>query len=554
MGTKTCLLLLVLFSFASLVACDGAAPVVSTSRATHAIIAGAENRMLPAVGAILNGGQSFCTGTLLAPKVVLTAAHCIDSARSANNLAFRIELPANNANGYEWKTYAADPSLLTTHPNWDASQVKNGYDIGFVILKEAVEATDAKPLPWNADTPIDQSYVGQSIQFLGYGLVVSTKTQVVRAQVKMGALIPIEAIRNHEIVTRGQGTSICHGDSGGPALLQMQGAWTVVGVNSYVTGTLAAPKRSACDGTGVPIRTDSYKTYIQSIMQQYASNPCTTNEHCDAGKVCDTSTGACIANPCGDGVCNAAVGENCGTCAQDCGCVAGQVCQANVCIATQQQNPCGDGVCNAAAGENCGTCAQDCGCAAGQVCQANVCVSPTAPGCQSDAECQSGQVCQNGQCVATPVGYCQSAAECQPGQICQNNQCVASQVSSGCQSDAECQSGQLCQNNQCVAAPTNTKEEGTQGGPCYANGACKEGLRCYVSSTNQRLCLPPSTPANALMCPLSQRATSCDPTGQNCSSVCLSANGAGCQSLSNNRFPALWWCLLLLLPLCLRRR
>jgi hypothetical protein len=57
-----------------------------------------------------------------------------------------------------------------------------------------------------------------------------------------------------------------------------------------------------------------------------------------------------------------------------------------------------------------------------------------------------------------------------------------------------------------------------------------------------------------LMCPLSQRATSCDPTGQNCSSVCLSANGAGCQSLSNNRFPALWWCLLLLLPLCLRRR
>src|SRR6185295_20195739 len=32
----------------------------------------------PAVVALLDGGRAFCTGTLVSPHVVVTAAHCID--------------------------------------------------------------------------------------------------------------------------------------------------------------------------------------------------------------------------------------------------------------------------------------------------------------------------------------------------------------------------------------------------------------------------------------------------------------------------------------------
>ena len=52
---------------------------------------------------------------------------------------------------------------------------------------------------------------------------------------------------------------------------------------------------------------------------------------------------------CGDGVCDAANGESCGTCAPDCG-----PCLPPVPV-------CGDLFCDGLHGESCSTCAQDCG-------------------------------------------------------------------------------------------------------------------------------------------------------------------------------------------------
>jgi hypothetical protein len=53
----------------------------------------------------------------------------------------------------------------------------------------------------------------------------------------------------------------------------------------------------------------------------------------------------CRVEPCGDGTCDASIGESCGTCTQDCG----------TCVV------CGNGSCDASVGESCETCEQDCG-------------------------------------------------------------------------------------------------------------------------------------------------------------------------------------------------
>ncbi len=59
---------------------------------------------------------------------------------------------------------------------------------------------------------------------------------------------------------------------------------------------------------------------------------------------CDVCPGDCtFAACCGNGACNAGIGETCSTCAADCGAC------------------CGDGTCDAGIGETCSTCATDCG-------------------------------------------------------------------------------------------------------------------------------------------------------------------------------------------------
>jgi MYXO-CTERM domain-containing protein len=81
---------------------------------------------------------------------------------------------------------------------------------------------------------------------------------------------------------------------------------------------------------------------------------------------------------CGNGVCEAAQGEDCEACVADCGCPAGQSCTQKQCVAI---DTCGDGACDAAKSENCATCPVDCACPLGQSCDSlsNTCKDPQPP-------------------------------------------------------------------------------------------------------------------------------------------------------------------------------
>lgn len=490
-------------TFLLFVGCDvesqRGASVVPTSRRVEAVIGGVQDRRLPAVGALTDSGQSFCTGTLVASQLVLTAAHCIDSAVTARALAFRIEVPANNAQGYTYHTYSS--TRVSSHPQWN-QQVSLGNDVGFVILDNKVDPKHAVPMPYNTKA-LDSSFIGRNVQFLGYGLIQSTRTAAVSTPVKMGAEIPITRLQSDRFVTQTAGKSICHGDSGGPALMKLNGVWTVIGVNSYVSGSSAGSGRSACDGSGTCMRTDVYPTYFSQIFQKYGDPGCVQHSDCPSGQLCNQ--GKCEANPCGDGVCDATKGENCGTCAQDCGCPSGQQCQNNACIA---QPVCGDGVCTASIGENCGTCIQDCGCPSGQICQNDICKVPDPCG---DGVCDAN--------IGESCGSCAKDCGCAAGQKCQNNACVdpcgdgVCDASGGencgtCAKDCGCASGQQCQNNTCEAP--STPDSGPTGNPnpgtscvatedCPANHICKRGL-CTPLTSQPLPCTQSADCAVGLVC------------------------------------------------------
>jgi cysteine-rich repeat protein len=131
-------------------------------------------------------------------------------------------------------------------------------------------------------------------------------------------------------------------------------------------------------------------------------------EQCDDGNLVmgDGCTATCAfeAEPCGDGFCDTALGENCTTCAADC--AATPSCAP----------PCGDGVCDAALGEDCTTCDADCGAtpACSAVCGDGSCdttVGENCTSCPADCSTKPGCLppgCGNGICEAAAGEDCTS--------------------------------------------------------------------------------------------------------------------------------------------------
>jgi len=154
--------------------------------------------------------------------------------------------------------------------------------------------------------------------------------------------------------------------------------------------------------------------------------------------MCIQDCGGCV-NPCGDGTCDAEGGENCETCAADCACQAGQVCQAGVCgcVPNCTDKDCGDDGC----GNVCGTCAEGTTCGLDGKCAC-------APACE-------GKACGDDGCGAQ-CGTCEEGFECGAEFTCQ------AVVSPEAEDD--------------VVSEPDTKDEkpsdgGGDGGGCAANSA-----------------------------------------------------------------------------------
>jgi V8-like Glu-specific endopeptidase len=133
-------------ALAVLAAC--AAPVAAFESGLKLLATGTESRGWEAVGRLDLGHGSFCTGTLIAPDLVLTAAHCLYDRKSGQMIdAAAIEFRAGWRNGRAVAYRNARRAMA--HPGYiyqgPAQFDRVAYDLALVQLDQPIRLPQVQP-------------------------------------------------------------------------------------------------------------------------------------------------------------------------------------------------------------------------------------------------------------------------------------------------------------------------------------------------------------------------------------------------------------------------
>ncbi len=295
----------VAISFAALAGCQEPDRVRGTAQHTSPLIGGTIAEEDPAVVALTTGGSSsFCTGTLISPSVILTAAHCIDMAGADPNFSafFGTDLSGVGSRvGIGAKKQNLD---------WDGQVGAN--DIGLLLLNFAQDPF----LPVRLNTSPTPQHVGEPYRHIGFG-VFDRDTQQVDGKKREGTTT-ITGTQSPDITISGDSTvSVCFGDSGGPGMLTVAGVEYVAGIHSFTSG-------SDCQPPNGDTRVDVYVDDFILPWIQDNDPACGSDGTCaPIGCVDDPDC-----TPCGaDGTCT---DDDCALPDPDCPTSAvGEICQAN---------------------------------------------------------------------------------------------------------------------------------------------------------------------------------------------------------------------------------
>ncbi|MFL5814228.1 MAG: S1 family peptidase [Bdellovibrionia bacterium] len=231
---------------------------------------------------LLNGAYNLCSGAVIAPNVVLTAAHCVTSQNSNGQI---VVLPGKNvtvenAFGSFFQQRVSVERILV-HEKYlsqnscidqkrcSVERMYSDYGRDIALLK-LTSNLPREYRPAVIERDVNQVYQ-QDLQFAGFGawiLRTSEEDTNQWTEMAVGRILRKQNIQigdadpsmgsssdlSHRMTFEGEGSdaALCHGDSGGPIFYERNGRISIVGVSvGYPFTTERNQKEYRCARSGL---------------------------------------------------------------------------------------------------------------------------------------------------------------------------------------------------------------------------------------------------------------------------------------------------------------
>jgi secreted trypsin-like serine protease len=224
----------------------------------NAIVGADQGEKLPSAHMlmVLREGGAVCSGVVVHPRVVLTAAHCVGVAPASVRIHFR------SMNG---RHELITPTHLTRHPAYKVDAIKTrskSIDLALIHLK------DDLPAPFTALSLHEKAPVtGDPLIVTGFGLSIEASPETMGI-LRAAHLQTITPYGSSAIVLWAKGASgdagACQGDSGGGILFE----GSLVAITSWSTGY----EKKKCGNLTQGILLGAQKHWINTVLQEWYSS------------------------------------------------------------------------------------------------------------------------------------------------------------------------------------------------------------------------------------------------------------------------------------------